>query len=223
MPLHRAVRGRMDVDREDFHRIEQPEIVLLLIRNGANVNAKDDKGRTPLHIAVGEGHMETVRALVSAGADLTARDKRRETSLHAAAKGKITDYVVGKTFEQDRIIVEALPGITRFLVESGADIHAKASFGDAPLHLAASNGHTEVVQLLISLGAKVDAKGQLSRTPLDKAELGGHSSTARALIQAGAKGKRARDVEGQARGCIIVGAGVLLVVIFATAIALLSL
>jgi len=53
---------------------EWPELARMLILNGANVNAVDSTGRTPLHFAVRVGFLETARVLVEHGADILARD-----------------------------------------------------------------------------------------------------------------------------------------------------
>jgi ankyrin repeat protein len=60
-PLHAAVY----MDR-------QP-VVALLIARGADVNATDDAGWTPLHMAVANGRLELVRGLLEAGAAPNAR------------------------------------------------------------------------------------------------------------------------------------------------------
>jgi ankyrin repeat protein len=40
-----------------------------LLERGADPNAKNDDGWTPLHIAAGEGHVEIVKLLLERGAD----------------------------------------------------------------------------------------------------------------------------------------------------------
>ena len=63
-------------------------IVRLLIEYGANVNVKTDSsrnGKTPLHIAAGEGYVDVVRLLLQSGADVNATDDYGHTPLFSAA------------------------------------------------------------------------------------------------------------------------------------------
>ena len=49
-------------------------------------------------------------------------------------------------------------------------MNAKSRSGWTPLHLAAANGHKEIVELLISKGADLNAKAVTGDTPLDEAD-----------------------------------------------------
>ena len=55
---------------------------------GADVNAKDYGGVTPLHGAVAGGHMELVELLIAKGADVNAMDADGETSVDYAEEEK---------------------------------------------------------------------------------------------------------------------------------------
>ena len=102
------------------------EAVKLLIANGANVNAKDEEGFTPLDQAALWDHKEIADLLVEHGGKSGAAD-----SIHVAA-------AVGN--------IEAV----QQHLAAGEDVNAKDEFGYAPLHNAAWIGHKEIAELLVA-------------------------------------------------------------------------
>jgi ankyrin repeat protein len=57
-----------------------------LLRAGANVNGRDNYGRTALLAAARDGNADIVRLLLEHGADLTCRDKDGRTAAQAAVR-----------------------------------------------------------------------------------------------------------------------------------------
>ena len=62
-------------------------VARLLLRKGAHLEARNDKGSRPLHAASLSGHENVVRLLLDKGADVSAEADVGGTPLHAAALG----------------------------------------------------------------------------------------------------------------------------------------
>lgn len=60
------------------------EMVKTLVRKGANVNDKDNKGYTPLHYACSNGNPESVKILLEFGGDVNAKTNNNKTPLSLA-------------------------------------------------------------------------------------------------------------------------------------------
>jgi len=65
-------------------------------------------------------------------------------------------------------------------------VNEKAEEGVAPLHVAAQEGHNQVIELLIDNGADVNSKDGDEGTPLHMAAANGHKGIAELLIVKGA-------------------------------------
>jgi hypothetical protein len=77
-PSHWALR------RHDFKDGSVASVLRLLLEHGADINAQNQDGRTPLHMASFDGALEVVRLLLEHGADVEAKDKYGETALQDA-------------------------------------------------------------------------------------------------------------------------------------------
>jgi len=138
-----------------------------LIKAGADLNANDTCGCTPLHLCAKKGHLELARALIEAGADVNAKEIEVHTPLHLCALNGHLE-------------------VARALIEAGADLNANDNNGRTPLYICADEGHLEIARALIEAGADVNAKNNFDSTPLCICADNGHLELARALINAGA-------------------------------------
>jgi ankyrin repeat protein len=67
-----------------LHVVKDIEMAKLLISKGANVNAKDKAGNTPVHKFISDSNKPIVELLIQNGADVYATNENGETPLHIA-------------------------------------------------------------------------------------------------------------------------------------------
>jgi ankyrin repeat protein len=69
------------------HNFKDGSVVRLLLEHGADINAQNQIGRTPLHWASIKGALEVVRLLLEHGSDVEVEDYDGKTALEFAADG----------------------------------------------------------------------------------------------------------------------------------------
>ncbi len=144
-----------------------------LIDQGADVNAAQVDGTTPLHWAVYQIDLTLVRELLAKGADADVANRYRATPLAEAVKAGNTDLVsllldAGASADaanddgQTALMLAARAGslpITKLLVERGADVNTVESWrGQTALMWAAAGRFGELTAYLVSAGANVAAR-----------------------------------------------------------------
>ena len=150
-PLHFASRYSWD-----------PAVFTVLIEAGADVEARNGHGQTPLHLAAQGNKPAVVSQLVGAGSDLDARDRNGNTPLHASARGGfppvahlLLELGADPTLFNDQGQVAdpmscdhwntgvfariATAVATTACLEGEADVNARDENGNTPLLLATSN------------------------------------------------------------------------------------
>uniref|UniRef100_A0A3B5MJM3 Uncharacterized protein n=1 Tax=Xiphophorus couchianus TaxID=32473 RepID=A0A3B5MJM3_9TELE len=135
-PLHLSVRYRA------------LSAVRLLISCGANVNAVDSSGMTPLHMAASILHQDIASSLISHGAHVNMRMHHSgNTPLHLAAVAVMTKTT--KVLDEDVSCVCEL-------LEHGAKPNIVNEAGMSPFHQACSLGNEQLVDLLLRYAAGVN-------------------------------------------------------------------
>ena len=69
------------------------------------------------------------------------------------------------------------------MYNTDVNLHVSDEFDKTPLHVAAENGHNEVVKHLVKKGADVNAKDEDNWTPIHYAVMNGHNEVVQLLIE----------------------------------------
>lgn len=148
-------------------------LVQQLLRDGADLNGRDARGRTPIMAATHGNRPAVVKILIQAGADINLQDEIKDNPfLYAGAEG--------------------LLDVLRLLIDARADTRITNRFGGTALIPAAERGHVEVVnELLNRTDVKIDHVNNLGWTALLEAVILGdggprRTEVVRLLIAAGA-------------------------------------
>lgn len=138
-PLHvAALHGRAD-------------LILLLVKHGASVGARDTSQAVPLHLACQQGHFQVVKCLLESNAKPNKKDISGNTPLiHACSRGHHE--------------------VAALLLQHGASINASNNKGNTALHEAVIERHVFVVELLLLHGASVQVLNKRQCTAIDCAE-----------------------------------------------------
>ena len=139
----------------------------------SSVDARDGRGRTPLHVAAYFGRHEAMRALAAAGADVNALEGDRYDIVTIAA------------------VANDLATLELALALGCSAKNITSRYDGTALIAAAHLGHAEVVRMLTKSGAPLDHINNLGWTAVIEAVVLGdggsrHQHTLRALLAAGA-------------------------------------
>lgn len=128
-----------------FVFFENVHLVELFLTRGADLDAKDEAGRTPLIIATRYSSVDIVRLLLRLGADMLY------TPLSGSCRDDISSFecairVSSLHLEVVRLFIEAVGDVN-------IDLPQMNGKSQKPLHIAADLGYPAVTELLLSNGA----------------------------------------------------------------------
>lgn len=208
--LRAALQARQsadDADREGTSALhwavlaERLDLVQPLLRAGANPNAKNRYGVTPLSVACENGNAAIVEALLDAGSDPNQALVSGETPLMTAARNgnsaalalllaheasidarepvKQQTALMWAAAEDNAAAVERL-------VRAGADVRARSKGGLTPLLFAARDGAIEAARVLLDEGADVNERLPDGMSALVVAVMSANYEMAAFLLERGA-------------------------------------
>ncbi len=161
----------------------------------ANIQSRDSKGRTPLHVAVeAQAQPKIVEYLIDCNADVNARDRNGDTPLHVAVRAN--DQVSGEmllargadVFSPNvsgesalKAALTRMGGRQDWVLNSNVIKSADGS-GNTPLHLAAEWQLTALIPYMTEKGADLNARNANGETPLFSAVKADSAAAAIALM-----------------------------------------
>jgi ankyrin repeat protein len=177
------------------------ETAELLIGAGADLNAANHYGVTPLSLACTNGSAAMVQKLLKAGANANAAQQTGETAIMTAARTGNLEVVQlllvhgadvngretrrGQTALMWAVEQKHLQ-VVRALIEHGADVHAHSRSGFTPWLFAAQQGDLDSVRVLLAAGVDVNETSPRWGSALVAATARGHEALSLFLLEEGA-------------------------------------
>lgn len=210
-PIHSVITHFRDVEYDTY--FDWRKMLEVLLAAGADINALDDEGHSPLQRTIGldmfsswidEKPDETialVKYLLDHGADVNMPDRSGWTPLFYVAcwvetnaeifgwfmaKGAAINVrdIKGRTALHNAVAY-ARPQVVELYLDHGAEINAKDNEGLTPLWGVLADRDIQMLKLVIGQGANVNAVSGDGRTPLCVAVESGEFAVVKYLHEAG--------------------------------------
>lgn len=157
----------------------------VLLSAGAEVDAKDTQGFTPIQIAIFQHQLPMLKLLLDHKSDIQQKDKQGNSLLHRAVDANAfaeAKYLIEKGLDVDiknsfdttpiqSAIQQSNSDLVKLLLENKADIQQVNKYGNSLLHLAVEANNLYIAKLLINhtVNIDVDVKNLLGNTPIQSA------------------------------------------------------
>ncbi|XP_072796878.1 ankyrin repeat domain-containing protein 26-like [Vicugna pacos] len=169
---------------KDFHKaayLGDTRTVQELLSQKKNVDSRDRKNRTALHLACASGQSSVVALLVQWKCDLNARDEESKTALIKGADPNLEDNCQNTALHYAVLAEET--SIAAELLRCNANIEAINKDKFTPFLVAIRENKEEMVKFLIESGANVHAIDKLERSALMLAVFHDSPDTVKLLLQ----------------------------------------
>ncbi len=169
-PLHIAVYFSSKTAKEKIGL----DIINILLKNGADVNIKDNEDKTPLFYST---NTKILRILLNNGANINACDNEGKTPLFYANNLQLIIFLLDngadpnvKNSEGDAIIHNSSADTITSLLKHGANPNIQNKSGKTVLHDFYTLEDPKLVKVLLNYGARIDIKDNNGETPYSVAE-----------------------------------------------------
>jgi ankyrin repeat protein len=132
-----------------------------------DINTKDKKGLTALHLAAKNGHLGAIKFLLTLNADIHVKDDDGNTLLHLAAQ-------------------EGHTSIINFVLSQGVTLFIKNYHGNTALHMASGSNQFEKIVDLVERDRNINAINYYGITVFDTVMVDGKIKTVKYLLKRGA-------------------------------------
>ncbi|MCL1814548.1 MAG: ankyrin repeat domain-containing protein [Treponema sp.] len=184
--IHLAVKNKADM-----------ELLELILSRSGELNARNQEGNTPLHIANIVNYEAAGTMLISRGANIFAPNSKGENPLYLAfhSPGPIREWMLTQQTLEAKDGLEntalhygaqwKLAAHVPLLVEKGSKLEAVNAMGETPLFLAARADSPETIRALLAAGASINARDSQGNSPLHSAVRWDAQNSIDPLIDAG--------------------------------------
>ena len=155
------------------------ETLSLLVRNCADVNARNKEGVTPLEISIKKNDVLNAKFFTSNGANIHTQDTYGDSPLTLALNGstEILEAVVNSSnaLSQDSegntplhiaLLNDATLAKVQYIISLTSDVDIRNRDGNSPLFIAVLKNRQKVGEILLAKGADIFATNKNNNSPL---------------------------------------------------------